>query len=317
MRSGRGSRRGRSCQVSSFFVTSFPKKYSAKDLYHVFESYGDVDEVIIPSKRNIRGNRYGFVRFFDVEDDKRLATKLDKIFLEDRKIYVNIPRFSRRMHVDSEKPKRGDVKKRLGVPRDSNPDVVVKETKLKPVIIKGDDRSFAQVVSRNAKKMVEVSSGSVQGRGMENHVLVNVVFDDLDSLCFSALHKALVGVVEIPSFSFELQDALLSEGFFSIVAIQLGPNLCLLSEKQKGCLYEFIENGGCKLNQWFKVVKKWEPQDVDDERVVWVRCFGVPCHVWGEIFFQSFGVFFCVDEATKLKSSMEELEFFFQKVEDE
>lgn len=74
--------------------------------------------------------------------------------------------------------------------------------------------------------------------------------------------------MEIPGFTFELQDALLEEGYFSILATLLGINLSPLFEKHEGYLDEFVNNGGFKLNQWFKVLNKLEPQDVDDERVV-------------------------------------------------
>ncbi|KAI5404074.1 hypothetical protein KIW84_051278 [Lathyrus oleraceus] len=54
---------------------------------------GDIDEVIIPPKRNAGGKRYGFVRFLNVKDDRLLTTKLETIFLDGRKIFSNIPRF--------------------------------------------------------------------------------------------------------------------------------------------------------------------------------------------------------------------------------
>lgn len=157
-----------------------------------------------------------------------MATKLDNIFLEDKKIFVNIPHFSRRVNGDSEISKRGEVKHRLGIPRVLNQDVMVKDTKFKLVIIKGDNRSFAQVVNSKFENLVEVSSESVQGRGVEKLELLDVVFDNVDSIDLAILQKALVDVVKVPGFTFELQDTFLSEGFFSILVTPLGPNLYLL-----------------------------------------------------------------------------------------
>lgn len=51
--------------------------------------------MVILSKRDARGKRYGFVRFFDVKEPRVLAKKLDNIFLENDKIYVNLPKFAR------------------------------------------------------------------------------------------------------------------------------------------------------------------------------------------------------------------------------
>ncbi|KAI5421039.1 hypothetical protein KIW84_044759 [Lathyrus oleraceus] len=52
----------RACSAYFFFI-SFLDYFSAKDMFEEFQSYGDIDEVVIPSKRDIRGNQYGFVRF--------------------------------------------------------------------------------------------------------------------------------------------------------------------------------------------------------------------------------------------------------------
>lgn len=53
----------------------------------------DIDEVVIPIKRDIWGRRYDFVNFFNVKDVKMLATKLDNIFMGRHKIFMNVRRF--------------------------------------------------------------------------------------------------------------------------------------------------------------------------------------------------------------------------------
>ncbi|KAI5433954.1 hypothetical protein KIW84_020983 [Lathyrus oleraceus] len=65
-------------------------------MYEVFDGYGSIDEVIIPKKLDIRGKRYEFVRFFNMEDDRLFTVKLDNIFIGKRKIFVNLPRLSRK-----------------------------------------------------------------------------------------------------------------------------------------------------------------------------------------------------------------------------
>lgn len=79
----------------SFYITSFLEKLKATELYVLFQEYGTVDEVIIPSRRNKYGHRFGFVRFFEVADEALLATKLDNIFVGKQQLFVNIPRFQR------------------------------------------------------------------------------------------------------------------------------------------------------------------------------------------------------------------------------
>lgn len=104
------SNQGRSAfsrKISSFYVTSFPEKVCAKELYDIFEQYGEVDEVIIPNRRNKHDHRFGFARFFDFVDELLLATKLDNIFVGNQKLFVNVPRFHRRLKEVETKPRQG------------------------------------------------------------------------------------------------------------------------------------------------------------------------------------------------------------------
>lgn len=73
-----------------------PDYYGAKEMYEEFVGYDDVDEVVILIKRGVRGIRYEFVRFFNVLNERILATKLDNIFFVKRNIFGNVPRFQRR-----------------------------------------------------------------------------------------------------------------------------------------------------------------------------------------------------------------------------
>lgn len=81
--------------ISIFFFTELPEEIGAKDLFEIFKEYGLVVVVMIPAKRDKKGRRYGFVRFRKYGDGRLLAIKLDNIFIKGRKLYANIPRFSR------------------------------------------------------------------------------------------------------------------------------------------------------------------------------------------------------------------------------
>lgn len=87
----------------------FSDTLNAKYMYEIFQNYGHIDEVFIPAKRDARGGSYGFVRFFDVEDDDLFATNMDNIFIGSRKLNVNIPRFTRVHHL-----KQREVQERRG-----------------------------------------------------------------------------------------------------------------------------------------------------------------------------------------------------------
>ncbi|CAI8587405.1 unnamed protein product [Vicia faba] len=51
--------------------------------------------MFIPPKRDKVGRRYGFVRYFNIADERLMATKLDNVILDGRNIFANIPRFQR------------------------------------------------------------------------------------------------------------------------------------------------------------------------------------------------------------------------------
>ncbi|CAK8541027.1 unnamed protein product [Lathyrus sativus] len=87
---------GKSLQDSTtVFITGFPDHFRAKDLYKVLFDYGAIDEVAILSKKDKRGRKYGFVRFFEVADVRRLMLKMDNLFIEGRKLHADLSRFSR------------------------------------------------------------------------------------------------------------------------------------------------------------------------------------------------------------------------------
>lgn len=122
--------------VSSLYVASFPDNYIARDLYEVFKKCGEVDKVVIPYERDVWGKRYGFVWFFKVEDERRLAVELNNIFLRDRTLHMNVLRFSRNKHGEEAAQRKGDVRKRIGVSKaegHDNPNMKISEKTLKYV----------------------------------------------------------------------------------------------------------------------------------------------------------------------------------------
>ncbi|XP_058752321.1 F-box protein SKIP19-like [Vicia villosa] len=80
----------------------------------------------------------------------------------------------------------------------------------------------------------------------------------------------------------------------------------------KSCYDHFkVKLSGLPLNneKWFKEVRKWNPREVDNERMAWVRVFGVPSQAWNHIFFDfislSVGSLLREDESTEGKLKME------------
>jgi len=54
-----------------------------------------VKEVFISRKLNRWGRRFGFVKFFEVDNVSRLDKELDHIYIGNMKLFVNISRYRR------------------------------------------------------------------------------------------------------------------------------------------------------------------------------------------------------------------------------
>ncbi|KAI5418952.1 hypothetical protein KIW84_043245 [Lathyrus oleraceus] len=222
----------RDLKNSTFNIKEFGERNKATYLYHDFEDLGDIGEVIIPPKRNVRGKRYEFVIFFNVKDVRVLATKLDDILLNDRKIFANIPRFHRK-YLDLKKKK----------------DVVGRGR------LEDERKGF-------------LKSGKEVGRRF---------FHNGRNL-FRANKMAYAEAIKGQSYT--MQEMFYSKGYFLVKATSMGTNLCLLEELVEGELATLVEDIKVWLGKWFKDVRKWKREDVDPERVTWIRCYGFPCQVW-------------------------------------
>jgi len=91
-----------------FFFTNFPHEYMEGDMWKIYQRWGRVIDVFISRRLDSGRRRFGFVRFQGVLDAHILERKLDIIWIGLWKLWVNIPKFSRK------KPHRlelGDVRK--------------------------------------------------------------------------------------------------------------------------------------------------------------------------------------------------------------
>lgn len=67
--------------------------------------------MVIPPRIEKHGRRYRFVHFINVKDEQFLATKLDNMVLDDRKLLANLPIFNRVKFAHSNDPDhKGDMK---------------------------------------------------------------------------------------------------------------------------------------------------------------------------------------------------------------
>jgi hypothetical protein len=89
----------------------------------------------------------------------------------------------------------------------------------------------------------------------------------------------------------------------------LGSNLTLLEGQEEGEVQALMVDAKGWLDQWFVDIRPWSPDDIDVERTIWLRIYGVPIHAWNHNFFMQivkpWGTFINADDGTKKKTTMD------------
>ncbi|GJW13143.1 RNA-directed DNA polymerase, eukaryota, reverse transcriptase zinc-binding domain protein, partial [Tanacetum coccineum] len=81
-----------SCNI---FITNFPAKLSANDLWNTRAQYGTVLDVYIPLKVNKHGKHFAFARFNKVNDVDLLIRNLRSVWMGSFHLFANVARFNR------------------------------------------------------------------------------------------------------------------------------------------------------------------------------------------------------------------------------
>ncbi|XP_058747128.1 uncharacterized protein LOC131620126 [Vicia villosa] len=282
--------------VVSIFFSEMPDRIRACDIYDLFGCYGEVEEVVIPTKRNGWEKRYRFARFTDTEDARLLAVRLDNIIIDGKKIHANLPRIDRWNKLGRLGVQGAGVNRRPFFKTGSSVHFEGKEGYRKGVL-KGfrGGATYAENVVYGKKE-----------EHSQSEFLMSYESNEEDR---TRLSKAYVGEVIFPGSSYNIQTYFEMEGMFSIKVTPLGASLCLLEEVEEGFIQDLIGEGNTWWRQWFKEIKPWSYNIVDNDRDIWIRLYGVPSMTWNFDFFvglgNKIGKFICVDENTSSRSCMD------------
>ncbi|GKV01045.1 hypothetical protein SLEP1_g13643 [Rubroshorea leprosula] len=123
------------------------------------------------------------------------------------------------------------------------------------------------------------------------------------------LRNSFVGFAKSPEIICNLQEKFLMEGYFSAKVTPMGSNMVLITCEDSEELKNLVETGRDWPAQWFTDTKPWNPELVAAERFTWLRCQGVPLHIWKSSFFETvanlFGKFISLDNSTIKKSRLD------------
>ena len=245
--------------ITSFYFTHFPDEANEALLWGYFKKWGDVCEVYIAKRLSKEGRRYGFVRFKGVLDVKGLETRLDNIFINDCKLFVNLPRFERGLQkVDSQKK---SFTGRKPIDRPSKHGGVI--TGLLP-------RTYADVTANGAhtgdtnreeETTTTICINPEEGRGY---------------WCTEAWVGNLKEVMEVGT----LEDRTVWELGYNTHITYLGDDMVLLPGLSDHKAQQIIRMEAETRNSLFYSLRKWTPDCRPRNRVVWLQVWGFPIQVW-------------------------------------
>jgi hypothetical protein len=282
--------------LTTYFFTDFPKTFGAKAMFNAFQYYGDIVEVVIPAKRDKGGRRFGFARFDQVRDVRGFEQELDKITIGRDKISINLSRFHRVVDGGKAGVRNVDRKvvgghQRFGESKGEENQSLSRHQR------KENNNSYANVV-KNGK---ETTTNRISNRVLMSFEAEKEVVD--------RFKKAFVGEVIQPGMSYNIQNAFHRQGYFGVKITPLGANLTLLEGQEEGEVQALLDDAKGWLDQWFKDIRPWSPKEIDRDRIIWLRVFGIPPHAWNDLFFtqlvKPWGEFMNTDVGTAKKLSMD------------
>ena len=91
MQDKQGQRKG----LTTFYFSGVQEMHSDRFMWKVFQRWGRVWDVYMPGKVNRQGERFGFVRFMEVREPKKLELELQTLTIGSVRIQVNLPKHAR------------------------------------------------------------------------------------------------------------------------------------------------------------------------------------------------------------------------------
>lgn len=226
------------------------------------------------------GKRFGFARFQDVKEPRMFAVRLDNIFIGSTKIYVNIPRHQRTQTIEGPRSYGWrNIKEGKEVVAHKREARDTKEGRSENHVA-GKNRITRRWCApvRHGKPTQNVFSK----KRNEAELCFVVSEEEMDKF-----NKMYVGMVKNPGSTHMVQEWMNMQGFFSVKVMPMGANKVLMEEMEEGIIPALLADACDWVYEIFDVVLGWSMQEVDNERVVWVRCHGFPAHVWNTDFFSS------------------------------
>ncbi|KAH7863185.1 hypothetical protein Vadar_014453 [Vaccinium darrowii] len=245
----RGGKGNRNNPIFTLFVDNLPADVSHRWVRNLFNKFGVVKNVFIPGKKSkVTGRLFGFVRY-DCEVSAELAiTKVNAIWIEDRKLFVKMATFDQNkennniMGRNTNKKEMGD--KRKEVLMNQTVEVLTSENS-------NGFRTYAQAIKgfpggKNEEKRME------EGNFEEDRKLI------LKPEGNGWLYWSVVAKLRLLISIDELKVQMAEMGIVNILVRAMGGRFVILTCNNKEEMGNLLI-AKC-LQRWFSEVKPWEDE---------------------------------------------------------
>jgi hypothetical protein len=250
-----------------------------------------VGDVYIPKKVDKQGHRFGFVKYREVSDATELLRSISDIWIGSFKLRVNRSKFSKNEQPPAKEPQA------MVQRREHN--FVQSEKSFKGALF-DDGRVGGGKGGRALIPSEEKQGGRALILPEEKQEVVWEV--EVEDEVLAKLGGAYVGYLVEDQEAMSIQNHFRMDGYHNLKICSLGYSKILLWSDKAGEVKEVVESVGWWCSMFERLVP-WSPLLVSNQRVTWLRCFGVPLHAWGFDLFRAlafkFGRFLEVDEKTK------------------
>ncbi|KAK8675404.1 hypothetical protein V6N13_033471 [Hibiscus sabdariffa] len=245
-------------QTTTIFIHNLPEKMHWKGLWATFGHHGDVIDAFIPTKRSIRGRKFGFVRYASKTDADRAIARLNGFRLFGYRIEVSIAKFESRTSY-WKKVNRGQTS----------------EARYQKVPVK------TQMEQRGPKGAQSDSEHSTwQDHSSQEVKTRKKVTGHVEEETLWKLQSSLVGFTASENDSRRISDRLCYWGLGEIKVKKMAGRVFLLEIEDKQLYSSLKETGWSMLLEIFTEICPWSESFRTPERTVWIELNGVPPHCW-------------------------------------
>ncbi|CAL5376656.1 unnamed protein product [Camellia sinensis] len=247
------------------FVDNIPSTMDAKALYKLFIKFGIVKDTYIPFKRRkVTNSRFGFVRYNCSIAASVAIQKGNGLLVDDSMLEVKLAAYDRNSRSEQSK-------KKLQPPRRFSDTINFKG---KDALV--GHRSFAEVLKGDTS-------------AAEGNTNTNITIKAKEEGNGWLYESAIVRFNNEHS-THNILKVLEEKGMEQIEVRKGGGRDVIISFNSTTALQSNIG----KIKEWFKDVSQsvmeWRPDyHLQQERCVWLRCYGIPLHLWSRATLNSIG----------------------------